>query len=210
MVVAGTKGFAIQLLDVFAQLGHEKDLAFFDNISAEISPIISSRFPVLRTTQEVKRHFADISPNFALGLGTPNHRKKIHLLLSELGGQATTIISPRSIIGQYDIEIGEGTTILTGAIIESTSKIGTGCLININSVVTHNCIIGDYTEVSPGAIITGNCHIGNQCFIGTGAIILPNVKVGDHVTIGAGSVVTKDIPDNSTVVGIPAKSTLKQ
>ena len=47
--------------------------------------------------------------------------------------------------------------------------------------------------------------IGNNVFIGAGAIILPGIEIGDNVIIGAGSVVTKDIPDNSLVVGNPAK-----
>ena len=51
----------------------------------------------------------------------------------------------------------------------------------------------------------GLVRIGNNVFVGAGTIILPNVKIGDNVIIGAGSVVTKDIPENSLVVGNPAK-----
>lgn len=51
----------------------------------------------------------------------------------------------------------------------------------------------------------GLVEIGNNVFIGAGSIILPNVKIGNNVIIGAGSIVTKDIPDNSLVVGNPAK-----
>ena len=42
-------------------------------------------------------------------------------------------------------------------------------------------------------------------FTGADAIILPNVKIGSCVIVGAGTVVTKDIPDNSIVVGNPAR-----
>jgi maltose O-acetyltransferase len=56
----------------------------------------------------------------------------------------------------------------------------------------------NYTRVA-------NVKIGNNVFIGAGTIILPNVKIGDNVVIGAGSVVRKDIPENSVVVGVPAK-----
>lgn len=51
----------------------------------------------------------------------------------------------------------------------------------------------------------GLVTIGNNVFIGANSIVLPNVTIGDNVIIGAGSVVTKDIPDNSLVVGNPAK-----
>ena len=48
-------------------------------------------------------------------------------------------------------------------------------------------------------------RIGDRCFIGTGAKILPGVTLGNQVVVGAGAVVTHDIPDNSMVVGMPAR-----
>lgn len=47
--------------------------------------------------------------------------------------------------------------------------------------------------------------IGDNVEIGAGAIILNNVKIGNNVRIGANAVVTQDVPDNSVVVGIPAR-----
>ena len=48
-------------------------------------------------------------------------------------------------------------------------------------------------------------RIGNDCWLGGGVIVCPGVTIGDRCVIGAGSVVTKDIPDDSLVVGNPAK-----
>ena len=47
--------------------------------------------------------------------------------------------------------------------------------------------------------------IGDNVYIGPNVCIVENVRVGNNVTIGAGAVVTKDIPDNATTVGVPAK-----
>lgn len=54
-------------------------------------------------------------------------------------------------------------------------------------------------------LISAPIIIGKKTFIGTRTFILPGVKVGDNVIIGACSVVTKDIPDNTTAAGNPAK-----
>lgn len=51
----------------------------------------------------------------------------------------------------------------------------------------------------------GKIKIGNNVHIGTNAIIMPGVTVEDNVIIGCGAIVTKDVPNNSIVVGIPAR-----
>ena len=53
--------------------------------------------------------------------------------------------------------------------------------------------------------IFGKIIIGNNVHIGANSLILPGVKIGNNVIIGVGTVVTKDIPDNSVVVGTPGR-----
>ena len=48
-------------------------------------------------------------------------------------------------------------------------------------------------------------HIGDNVHIGMNAVIMPGVTIGNNVIIGVGAIVTKDIPDNSVAVGIPAR-----
>lgn len=75
--------------------------------------------------------------------------------------------------------------------IDSINKIGDNCTI------LPMVLIG---KRYPGADISESV-IGNNCYIGAGTIILTPIKIGNNVTIGAGAVITKDIPDNSTVIG---------
>ena len=53
--------------------------------------------------------------------------------------------------------------------------------------------------------IFGKIFVGNNVHIGTNAIIMPGVTIGNNVVIGCGAIVTKDVPENSVAVGIPAK-----
>ena len=54
-------------------------------------------------------------------------------------------------------------------------------------------------------ITGGTKFMGNDVYIGNNVIILPGVTIGNNVVIGAGAVVSKDIPDNSVAVGVPAR-----
>lgn len=88
--------------------------------------------------------------------------------------------------------IGEGLVILHGhgIIINRFSKIG------INCTIYHGVTIGSTGKMPP--------VIGDNVFIGCGAKVLGEITIGNNVKIGAGAVVVKDIPDNVTVIGVPA------
>lgn len=53
--------------------------------------------------------------------------------------------------------------------------------------------------------IMGSIIIGDNVHIGTNSMIMPGITIGNNVIIGVGAVVTKNIPDNSVAVGIPAR-----
>ena len=71
--------------------------------------------------------------------------------------------------------------------------------------ITHDGGTLLFRDKTPDLDITLPIKIGNNVYIGNNTIILPGVKIGDNVIVGAGGVVTKDIPNNSVAVGVPAK-----
>jgi maltose O-acetyltransferase len=104
------------------------------------------------------------------------------------------------------LKLGGNCYIVPSVMIDSSFpwliSIGDNCTITKNVVIlSHDAS----TKRDLGYSKIGVVTIGNNVFIGAGAIILPNVRVGNNVIIGAGSVVTDDIPDNSVVVGNPAR-----
>ncbi|MFA5090758.1 MAG: serine O-acetyltransferase EpsC [Candidatus Omnitrophota bacterium] len=106
---------------------------------------------------------------------------------------------------------------ITGIEIHPGAKIGKGLFIDhgMGVVVGETAIIGDnvllYQGVTLGGtgIEKGKRHptIGNNVVIGAGAKVLGNITVGDNSYIGANAVVVKDVPPNSTVVGVPGRIT---
>ena len=71
--------------------------------------------------------------------------------------------------------------------------------------VTHDGGTLLFRDQVPDLEITKPITIGNDVYIGNNVLLLPGVTVGNKVIIGAGAVVTRDIPDNSVAVGIPAR-----
>ncbi|MGM9900016.1 MAG: acyltransferase [Bacilli bacterium] len=83
--------------------------------------------------------------------------------------------------------------------------------VRINSGVmffTHDggvWVLRDLKEELNDIDLFGRISVGDNVHIGTNAIILPGVHIGNNCIIGCGAIVTRDIPDNSVAVGVPAK-----
>lgn len=105
----------------------------------------------------------------------------------------------------------------TGIEIHPGAKIGKRFFVDhgIGVVIGETTIIGDDVLLYQGAtlggtgIVKGKRHptVGNNVVIGAGAKVLGNIVIGDNSYIGANAVVIKDVPPNSTVVGVPGRIT---
>jgi acetyltransferase-like isoleucine patch superfamily enzyme len=132
----------------------------------------------------------------------------------------------RDLLGQITgSEIDKSTDIFTPLYINygKHTKIGKNVFINFDCTFLDlgGIIIEDNVLIAPKvsllseghpvssadrhSLTVGHIHIKKNAWIGVGAIILLGVTVGENAVVAAGAVVSKDVPDNTIVVGIPAK-----
>jgi serine O-acetyltransferase len=104
---------------------------------------------------------------------------------------------------------------LTGIEIHPGAKMGKSVFIDhgMGVVIGETAIVGDYALIYQGVTLggtgkeSGKRHptLGDNVVVGAGAKVLGNIHIGDRVRVGAGSVVLRDVPPDSTVVGIPGR-----
>ena len=116
--------------------------------------------------------------------------------------------------------ISQAARFMTGIEIHPGAVIGRGLFIDhgMGVVIGETTIIGDNVTLFQGVTLggtgkeTGKRHptLGSNIVVGTGAKVLGNIRIGDNAYIGANAVVLKDVPKNSTVVGVPGHITKQE
>ena len=111
--------------------------------------------------------------------------------------------------------IMSGARWLTGIEVHPAAKLGRGLFIDhgMGVVIGETTIIGDNVTMYQGVTLGGTGKergkrhptIGDNVVIGAGAKVLGNITVGNDSVVGANAVVIHDVPENSTVVGVPGR-----
>jgi UDP-3-O-[3-hydroxymyristoyl] glucosamine N-acyltransferase len=104
---------------------------------------------------------------------------------------------------ENNVEIGSNSSIDRGVI--GNTIIGEGAKIDNLVHIAHNVEIGKHTVVIAHAMIAGSVTIGDYSWIAPSVSIMNGIKIGNNVTIGMSALVTKNINDNETWLGVPAK-----
>ena len=167
-------------------------MSFIKFIKQEIS-VIKDRDPAIKSTMEVFLY-----PSFWAIL---KYRKAHKLYLKKHYYRARRISQKAA--RKTGIEIHPGATIGEGLFIDH----GHGVVIGETAILGDNVTLYQGVTLGGTGKEQGKRHptIGNNVLVGAGAKILGSFTIGDNCKIGAGSVVLKDVPPNSTVVGVPGR-----
>lgn len=169
----------------------------FKNLKYDIQ-IVLKNDPAARSAFEVLLLYPSIHALINHRIAHKLYKKK-HFFLARLLSQISRFFT--------GIEIHPGATIGKGLFIDH----GMGVVIGETAEIGDDVLIYHGVTLGGTGKDTGKRHptVGNNVVIGCGAKVLGPINIGNNVKIGANSVVLKDVPDDSTTVGIPAVYKIK-
>jgi len=201
MILIGYSGHAFVAYGIFHAAGN-KVTGYCDVSEKEYNPFgltyVGSENSV--TALEVLKQYG-----FFIAVGDNGLRKKIYDSLQLKNITPVNAIHPSAIM-DGSVYIAAGAVMIAANVtINPLARIGTGVICNTGCIIEHECVVGEFAHIGPGAVLCGNVKIGEGTFVGAHAVIKQGITIGKNAMIGAGAVVVKDVPDNTTVMGVPAR-----
>lgn len=202
LVIFGSGGHAREMREVVADL--VADGAPWELIGwADDDPVkqgtVQDSLPVYSWVSWVPHR-----PFVLIAVGSPSSRRRIAERIGNEAAGFPTIIHPTCRIGRR-VMVGTGVQAAANALVSVDVTLGDFVLLNRGVQVGHDDRLGAFVTLHPVASLSGNVLVGDGTEFGTGAVVIPGVTVGEWSIVGAGAVVTRDVPNNATAVGNPAR-----
>jgi len=199
LIIIGASGHGKVVADIAIKMNKWQSIAFLDD---DESIKTSMGLEVIGNTADAFTYKDEA--DFFVAIGSNVTREKIQEKLIDEGLNVVSLIHPSAVIGT-DVEIGIGTVVMAGVVINSSTRIGKGCIINTSSSLDHDNVIEDYVHISPGVKTAGNVRVGKASWLGIGGVVSNNVNICRGCKVGAGAVVVKAITEPGTYVGVPVR-----
>jgi UDP-N-acetylbacillosamine N-acetyltransferase len=204
VAIWGAGGHALVVADIIRAAGVLELVGFLDDTAPDRKGEIFGRHPVLGGSEQLATLRTRGVEYVVIAVGDCATRVRLAKVALAAGFRWAAVIHPNATIGE-GVEIGDGSVVVAGAVINPIVRIGENVIINTCASVDHECLVGSGAHLSPGVRLGGGVQVGPGAWIGMGAIVLPKIKIGAGSVIGAGAVVVEDIPEGVVAYGVPAK-----
>lgn len=197
LCILGGGGHALVVFEAAVAAGWSV-AGFFDDEDAPGLEAMTTRLGPMPTSA------GNVACDAVLGIGGLGGRRRLLGVLE--GVRWASVVHPSAQVSAT-ASVGPGGYVGAGAIINGRATLGPHAIVNTGAIVEHDCAIGENVHLAPRSVLGGGVRVGDDTLIGIGATVLPLVSVGSECVISGGGAAAHDVPDRTTAIGVPARST---
>ncbi|HIP34127.1 MAG TPA: hypothetical protein EYG89_05335 [Bacteroidia bacterium] len=209
LVILGGSGIGMIAASIANDLGYYQVLGFLNDV-IKTGTLIGkfNKIPVIGTTNDIEKHLLDKDTYFFIGYVGMQNEKQVYEKITSFkipSNRFATLIHPSAIIPKGFCSIGNGVMMAPLSQLSPDTTVEDNCILLPNSFLGHDSIMKQFSHIATNGVVGANVIIGKAVHIGSNATIREKVTIGDFSLIGASSMVLKDVPENTIIIGNPAR-----
>ncbi|MBN2766698.1 MAG: NeuD/PglB/VioB family sugar acetyltransferase [Paludibacteraceae bacterium] len=209
LIILGGSGIGMIAASIANDLGTYDVMGFLNDVYP-VGHLVGKykKIPVIGNTNDIDKYISDKDVYFFVAYVGMQNEKEVYQKLESFNIESTryaTLIHPTAIIPKGMCNIGNGVLMSPLSQLSPDTTIEDNCILLPNSFVGHDSTLKKFAHIATNGVVGANVIVGKAVHVGSNATIREKITIGDFSLIGAGSVVLHDVPENSIVVGNPAK-----
>ena len=204
LIIIGAGGYGREAFTQAKQsIGYGKEFIIKGYLDSHVGALddFDGYPPVLGSIEDYTIVESDV---FICAIGKVSIRRKTVKEILEKGGEFINLIHQSCTIGD-NVTLGRGIFMSYDVIVSNDTKIEDYALINSRAIIGHDCRIGAYSLVGVSSFLAGSVTTMEDVTVHPNASIMQGITLYDGAKVGLGSVVVKDVKEDTTVFGNPAK-----
>lgn len=200
LLIIGAGGHGRVVADAALSSRQWEEIIFLDDAWPELSN--SGPWKVQGKVENLE-YWRSICDDAIVAIGNGITRLNLLQKLKDANFNLAIVVHPSARVSTL-AKMGPGSVAFANSVVNVGADIGLGVIVNTGAIVEHDCILSSGVHICPGVCMSGGVYVEKLAWIGIGSVIRQFLSIGASSIVGAGAVVVSDVPDNVTVVGVPA------